>query len=115
MTISEHRKYHTKGEKNPMYGKNHTLKTKSIISKKNKGKGLGKKHTKECKKKMSELRKKYWKTHLKMLGEKNPSFGIRKSNEEKIIISKKTKEGMAKSKKWKEYIKYIENWKVKNA
>ena len=55
--------------------------------------------------------KKYWETYPRLTGNKNPSFGKRKSNKEKIMISQKTKEGMAKSKKWEKYKEYIAKWK----
>jgi len=110
MTISVHRTYHTVGINNPMFGKNHTQTTKDKISEKNKGKRLGKKHTGEYKKRMSMLKKKYWETHPRPIGEKNPMFGKKRTEEEKKLISIKTREGLQKSSKWNAWKKYIKKY-----
>lgn len=104
MTISEHRKHHTKGKNNPMYGEKHTQDARNKISRKNKGKRLGIKHNKET---LVNIRKgiiESWKTRKKPIGKLNPMYGKKRSEIEKKLISLKTKEGMKKSKKWNNYL-----------
>lgn len=63
------------GEKNPMYGKEHSLESKQKMSESLKGKPSkmkGKKHSKETREKMSEARK------GKYTGESNPNYGNHK-------------------------------------
>ncbi|MEK6881335.1 MAG: HNH endonuclease [Nanoarchaeota archaeon] len=74
MIRGEHRKYHTNGEKNPMFGKNHTQEAKIRIGTKNKIHKLGTKHTMDTIKKMSRTRKRYWQTHSRPFGENNPNY-----------------------------------------
>lgn len=105
MTISEHRKHHTNGKNNPMYGKKHQDQAKRKISLKNKGKRLGIKHNKKT---LENIRKgiiESWKTRKKPIGKLNPMYGKKRSETEKKLISLTTKEGMRRSNKWNKYIK----------
>lgn len=69
------------GEHNPMYGKKQSELSKEL----NRQKHLGKKHTEESKKKMSMAR----------VGENNGRYGKHWTNEQKEMISIKTKQGMS--------------------
>lgn len=74
MTVSEHRKYHMKGSKNPMYGRKHSDETRKKLSEAAKNRApmaeetkkkiskanTGKKHTDEAKRKISESQKARW-------------------------------------------------------
>ena len=76
-------KFGRSGEMNGMYGKTHTKEVKLLISEANKGNTYckGRKHTRESKQKMSEIRKN------KNTGEENPFFGKHHTEEtiQKII------------------------------
>jgi len=75
---TEIKKGQCKGEKNPMYGKNHTKKAKEKIREKSLGnkKWLGKKHKEESKKKMSKFRE--GKTYEKIFGSKEKAEKVKK-------------------------------------
>lgn len=76
------------GDKNPFYGRNHSEKTRKLLSEKLSGEGnpwYGRKHTEETKQKMSkaamghivseETRRKMGANHKDMSGENNPMYG----------------------------------------
>ena len=88
-----------KGEGNPFYGKKHTKKTKKLISKSRKGKGVGNKNSManlKWRKKASENLKKRWdsgdleKTRVRMSEVMKETR--RKGKLKSVIVSKKEKE-----------------------
>ena len=78
----------SKGENNPMYGRNHSEETCKMLREVN----LGKHHTEESRKKMSESRK------GKLCGDKNPMYG--RFGEKNTFYGKKHTE--EQKKKWSE-------------
>ena len=79
LTISEHRSLHTKGESNPMYGKQGYWKGKTGPNKGKTGPNKGKHFSEEHKKKIGETKK----GNKNMLGKKHSAESIQKMSEAK--------------------------------